>query len=185
MREVLNSVQTRQNEREWIRFQSAGDFDDGRIVDGATGTLWLLQTYNTVFMDSIRWRFSFQKARNSWKTTWAAPSHATNPQNHRGLFRIYVSIQFDGYAPAARIGCSGHASWESSWAWSSTMGCFLFLSVLTPSAVCVELERALRWLARHSACTIQQISSKCCRQVWDHCVLCFKWLLFPADTPEG
>jgi hypothetical protein len=39
MREVLNSVQTRQNEREWIRFQSAGDFDDGRIVDGATGTL--------------------------------------------------------------------------------------------------------------------------------------------------
>jgi hypothetical protein len=37
MREILNSVQTRQNEREWIRFQSAGDFDDGRIVDGAAG----------------------------------------------------------------------------------------------------------------------------------------------------
>lgn len=37
MREVLNGVQTKQNEREWIRFQSAGDFDDGRIVDGAAG----------------------------------------------------------------------------------------------------------------------------------------------------
>ena len=39
MREILNGVQTRQNEREWIRFQSAGDFDDGRIVDGAAGLL--------------------------------------------------------------------------------------------------------------------------------------------------
>jgi hypothetical protein len=37
MREVLNGVQTKQNEREWIRFQTAGDFDDGRIIDGAAG----------------------------------------------------------------------------------------------------------------------------------------------------
>jgi hypothetical protein len=40
MREVLNGVQTKQNEREWIRFQSAGDFDDGRIVDGVAGASW-------------------------------------------------------------------------------------------------------------------------------------------------
>jgi hypothetical protein len=41
MRDVLNGVQTRQNEREWIRFQSAGDFDDGRIIDGAAGAFSL------------------------------------------------------------------------------------------------------------------------------------------------
>jgi len=47
MREVLNGVQTRQNEREWIRFQSAGDFDDGRIVDGAAGRLNSNPKYTT------------------------------------------------------------------------------------------------------------------------------------------
>lgn len=37
LRVVLQGVEARAHEREWLKLQSFGDLDDNRLVDGATG----------------------------------------------------------------------------------------------------------------------------------------------------